>query len=85
MNDFQLGFAKKVKAPVIVVASMPPNQLLNPLIGNPLEVAYVPSINDSVEKGKALTFRQRLTGYVSSVFFEIFSCLSERRNRNLYK
>jgi len=85
MNDFQLGFAKKVKAPVIVLATMPPNQMLNPLIGNPLEVAYVPSINDSVEKGKGLTFRQRLTSYVTSVSFALFQYLTERRNRKLFK
>ncbi|KAH8349075.1 hypothetical protein KR084_004052 [Drosophila pseudotakahashii] len=85
MNDYQLGFAKKVNAPVIVVASMPPMQMLNSLIGNPLEVAYVPSMNDFVEKGKVMSFRQRLTGYVTSVFFELFNYLSERRNRNLYK
>jgi len=85
MNDFQLGFAKKVNAPVIVLATMPPNQMLNPLIGNPLEVAYVPSINDSVEKGKGLTFRQRLTSYVTSVSFALFQHLTERRNRKLFK
>ncbi|KAI8044595.1 UDP-glucosyltransferase 2 [Drosophila gunungcola] len=85
MNDFQLGFARKVNAPVIVVATIPPNQLLNPLIGNPLEVAYVPAINDSAEKGKAMTFRQRLTGYTKSLFFGIFTFLTDRRNRNLYK
>ncbi|XP_016948374.1 UDP-glycosyltransferase UGT5 [Drosophila biarmipes] len=85
MNDYQLAFARKVQAPVIVVATMPPNQLLNPLIGNPLEVSYVPSINDSVEKGKGMTFRQRLSGFATSLFFEFFSYLSERRNRYLYK
>ncbi|XP_017084632.2 LOW QUALITY PROTEIN: UDP-glycosyltransferase UGT5 [Drosophila eugracilis] len=85
MNDFQLGFAKKVNAPVIVVATMPPNQLLNPLIGNPLEVSYVPSIDGSVEKGKGMTFRQRLSGYVTSVFFEFFNFLTVRRNQRYYK
>ncbi|XP_016948665.1 UDP-glycosyltransferase UGT5-like [Drosophila biarmipes] len=85
MNDFQLGFAKKVKAPVIVVATMAPNQLVNPLIGNPLEVSYVPSISDSVEKGKGLPFKQRLTNYVSSVSLGLFQYLTERRNRKLFK
>ncbi|XP_017113513.1 UDP-glucosyltransferase 2-like [Drosophila elegans] len=76
MNDFQLGFARKVNAPVIVVATMPPNQLLNPLIGNPMEVAYVPT---------AMTFWQRLTGYTKSLFFGVFTFLTDKRNRNLYK
>jgi len=85
MNVYQLGFAKKVKAPVIVVATMPPNQLLNPLIGNPLEIAYVPSISDSVEKGKGMSFRQRLAGYSSSFFFGIFDFVTQRRSKRLYK
>ncbi|XP_017040209.1 UDP-glycosyltransferase UGT5 [Drosophila ficusphila] len=85
MNDFQMGFAKKVNAPIIAVATMPPNQLLNSLIGNPLEVSYVPAFDDSLEKGKGLTFWQRLTGYTKSVFFVGFNYLTERRNRRLYK
>ncbi|XP_033166996.1 UDP-glucuronosyltransferase 2B14 [Drosophila mauritiana] len=85
MNDYQLGFAKKVNAPVIVVATMPPNQLLNPLIGNPLEVAYVPSMSDSVEKGKGMSFRQRLAVYSSSLSFEIFNFVTQRRCKKLYK
>ncbi|XP_016948422.1 UDP-glucosyltransferase 2 [Drosophila biarmipes] len=83
MNDFQLGFARKVNAPVIVVATMPPNQMLNPLIGNPLEISYAGS-ND-VEQGKGATFKQRLTSYITSYAFGIFTYLSEKRNRELYK
>ncbi|XP_037732131.1 UDP-glucosyltransferase 2-like [Drosophila subpulchrella] len=83
MNDFQLGFARKVNAPVIVVATMAPNQMLNPLIGNPLEISYAGS-ND-VEKGKGATFMQRLASYIISCVFGIFTLFSEKRNRNLYK
>jgi len=83
MNDFQLGFARKVNAPVIVVATMAPNPMLNPLIGNPLEISYAGS-ND-VEKGKGATFMQRLVSYIISCVFGIFTLFSEKRNRNLYK
>uniref|UniRef100_A0A6P4FVJ1 UDP-glucuronosyltransferase 2B17-like n=1 Tax=Drosophila rhopaloa TaxID=1041015 RepID=A0A6P4FVJ1_DRORH len=85
MNEVQLGLARKVNAPVIVVATLPPNQLMNSLIGNPLEVAYVPPLGDSVEKGRTMSFLKRLTGYTTSLFFGIITFLTDRRNRNLYK
>ncbi|XP_016991507.1 UDP-glucosyltransferase 2-like [Drosophila rhopaloa] len=85
LNEVQLGLARKVNAPVIVVGTLPPNQLMNSLIGNPLEVAYVPPMGDSVERGRAMSFLQRLTGYTSSLFFGIVTYLTDRRNRNLYE
>ncbi|XP_039493155.1 UDP-glucosyltransferase 2-like [Drosophila santomea] len=84
MNDFQLGFAKKVNAPVIVLATMPPNQLLNPLVGNPQEVSYA-GISNPEEGSKAVTFQSRLASYMQSLGFGVFSYLSERRNRKWYK
>ncbi|XP_017033758.1 UDP-glycosyltransferase UGT5-like [Drosophila kikkawai] len=85
MNDFQLGFARKVNAPVIIVATMPPNQMLNPFIGNPLELSYVPSMDDSVEKGKGMSFRQRMSTLVASLSFRVLTHIFDRNNRNLYK
>ncbi|XP_033164772.1 UDP-glucuronosyltransferase 2C1 [Drosophila mauritiana] len=84
INDFQLGFARKVNAPVIVLATMPPNQLLNPLIGNPLEVSYA-GITNPLEGSNAVTFQLRLANYMQSVVFGVVSHLAERRNRNWYK
>ncbi|EDW97151.1 uncharacterized protein Dyak_GE26220 [Drosophila yakuba] len=84
MNDFQLGFAKKVNAPVIVVVTLPPNQLLNHLIGNPLEVSYAPAFSAPLERGKGLTFHQRLVAYGTSFFFGVYAYLTEKRNRKLY-
>ncbi|KAH8282529.1 hypothetical protein KR054_008203, partial [Drosophila jambulina] len=84
MNDFQLGFARKVNAPVVVVATMPPNQMLNPLIGNPLEVSYVPSMDDSLEKGKGMSFRQRAGSLFASLSFRLISYFFDKRNNDLY-
>ncbi|KAH8383516.1 hypothetical protein KR009_009067 [Drosophila setifemur] len=84
MNNYQLGFARKVNAPVIVLATMPPNQMLNELIGNPLEVSYVASMSESLEPGKAMTFSQRLAGYATSWGFGLFMHLTESRNKKLY-
>ncbi|XP_041448268.1 UDP-glucosyltransferase 2-like [Drosophila obscura] len=85
MNDYQMGFAKKVNAPLIVLATMPPNMLLNPLVGNPNEIAYVPSINDAVEKGKGMSFKQRIKCFIMTAGFGVFAKITENRNRNTYK
>uniref|UniRef100_A0A6P4EW00 UDP-glucuronosyltransferase 1-6 n=1 Tax=Drosophila rhopaloa TaxID=1041015 RepID=A0A6P4EW00_DRORH len=76
MNDYQLGFARKVNAPVIVLAPGPPNQMLNSLIGNP---------HDPVEKDKNMTFGQRLDSYITSLIYGIFVRQIDRLNREFYK
>ncbi|XP_017152203.1 UDP-glucuronosyltransferase 2B1-like [Drosophila miranda] len=85
LNDYQMGFAQKLKAPVIVVATLPPNPLFNYLIGNPEEPSCVPSINDSVEKGKGLSFSQRLSSYMTGIGYKVFSKLAEKQNKKAYK
>lgn len=76
MNDYQLGFARKVNAPVVVLAPSPPSQMLNSLIGNP---------HDKVEKEKGMTFGQRLDSYISSLLYGIFLRQIDQRNRQYYK
>ncbi|XP_016994208.2 UDP-glucosyltransferase 2 [Drosophila takahashii] len=76
MNDYQLGFARKVNAPVIVLAPGPPSQMLNYLIGNP---------HDVVEKDKDMSFGQRLDGYITSLFYQVFVRQIDQRNRQFYK
>ncbi|KAH8334173.1 hypothetical protein KR059_007142 [Drosophila kikkawai] len=85
MSDFHLGFARKVNAPVIIVATILPNQMLNPLIGNPSEVSYVPPFSDSIEKGKSVSFRQRLVSFTTSFFLGLYMRFSDRRSQNLYE
>ncbi|XP_033249912.1 UDP-glucuronosyltransferase 2B1-like [Drosophila miranda] len=85
LNYYQMGFAQKVKAPVIVVATSQPWLLLNNLIGNPEELSYVPDLNDSVEKGKGMTFRQRLINYLMGIGYKVFAKITERRNKMVYK
>eukprot|EP00099_Drosophila_melanogaster_P014819 NP_523607.1 UDP-glycosyltransferase 37a1 [Drosophila melanogaster] len=75
MNDYQLGFARKVNAPVVVLAPSPPSQMLNSLIGNP---------HDKVEKEKGMTFGQRLDSYISSLLYGIFLRQIDQRNRQYY-
>ncbi|XP_017056743.2 UDP-glucosyltransferase 2 [Drosophila ficusphila] len=75
MNDYQLGFARKVNAPVVVLAPGPPSQMLNSLIGNP---------NDPVEKNKDMTFGDRLDNFITSLFYGIFVQQINQRNRDYY-
>ncbi|XP_017095573.2 UDP-glycosyltransferase UGT5-like [Drosophila bipectinata] len=84
MNEYQLGFARKVKAPIVLVALMPPNQMIGPLIGNPLEGSFLSADKDAGEKGQASSFRQRLTNFFYGQFFKLFNYLSERRNIDFY-
>jgi len=76
MNDYQLGFARKVNAPVIVLAPSPPGQMLNSLIGNP---------NDPIEKDKNTSFAQRLDSFITNLFYQVFVLQIDQRNRRFYK
>ncbi|EDW46337.1 GM23331 [Drosophila sechellia] len=76
MNDYQFGFARKVNAPVVVLATSPPSQMLNSLIGNP---------HDKVEKEIGMTFGQRLDSYINSLLYGIFMSQIDQRNRQYFK
>ncbi|XP_041674390.1 UDP-glycosyltransferase UGT5 [Drosophila eugracilis] len=76
MNDYQLGFARKVNAPVVVLAPNPPSQMLNSLIGSPY---------DPVDKNKDMSFGQRLDSYITSLVYGIFERQIDQRNRQYYK
>ncbi|XP_037708427.1 UDP-glycosyltransferase UGT5 [Drosophila subpulchrella] len=76
MNDYQLGFARKVNAPVIVLAPSPPGQMLNSLIGNP---------SDPIEKDKNTSFAQRLDSFITNLFYQVFVRQIDQRNRRFYK
>ncbi|XP_043643599.1 UDP-glycosyltransferase UGT5 [Drosophila teissieri] len=75
MNDYQLGFARKVNAPVVVLAPSSPSQMLNSLIGNP---------HDKVQKEEGMTFGQRLDSYITSLLYGIFVRQIDQRNRQYY-
>ncbi|XP_068151167.1 UDP-glycosyltransferase UGT5-like [Drosophila tropicalis] len=85
MNNYQLGLARKLKAPVVITAPMPPSLMLNVLIGNPSEMTYVPSFTLAVEKGKPMTFTQRLINFASHLAFKTALTLQESRNVKTYK
>ncbi|EDW76288.1 uncharacterized protein Dwil_GK14742 [Drosophila willistoni] len=85
MNGYQLGLARKLKAPVIIVETILPSVMLSDIIGNPNELPYVPEFTLSVDKGKPMTFSQRLENVFSNLAFKVALFLQESRNEKVYK
>lgn len=67
LNDFQLGVAHKLKVPVIVAWMQAPIPVIDSLVGNPLETAYVPILGLTSERGKPLGFVQRVTNFAMNL------------------
>ncbi|EDW76287.2 uncharacterized protein Dwil_GK14743 [Drosophila willistoni] len=84
MNNYQLGLAQKLKAPVVIAASVPPSEIMNYLIGNPAELAYVPTFQIAVEKNQGMTFGQRLKNYIASLGSSVFVTYLENKNGKIY-
>ncbi|KAH8262908.1 hypothetical protein KR044_001794, partial [Drosophila immigrans] len=85
LNSYQLGIAHKLNAPVVIAASMPPNEIFNSVVGNPSSTSYVPAMNMAVEKGQAMTFAQRIQNFFTNTAMEIFFAILENYNSNAYK
>ncbi|XP_034099524.2 UDP-glucosyltransferase 2-like isoform X2 [Drosophila albomicans] len=85
LNTYQLGIAHKFKAPAIVAASMPPNQLFDGIVGNPSSISYLPSIGMAVERGQAMTFVQRIQNLFANAALEVLFAILEIYNVNSYK
>ncbi|XP_055841744.1 UDP-glycosyltransferase UGT5-like [Episyrphus balteatus] len=67
-NEFLLGVAAHFKCPVIMSFTVRPFPYVNKLMGNPLELSYVPSL---VGGGKQpMGFFDRLKNFLFIVFFE---------------
>ncbi|KAH8415130.1 hypothetical protein KR215_005135, partial [Drosophila sulfurigaster] len=85
LNTYQLGIAHKFKAPAIVAASMPPNQLFDGIVGNPSSISYLPSIGMAVERGHSMTFVQRIQNLFANAALEVLFAILEIYNVNSYK
>jgi len=85
LNSYQIGIAHKLKVPIVMVAPMPPNEIFNSIFGIPNAYSYVPIMNGSVEKGRSLTFIQRIKNLFSIAAMNIFFSILERNNANAYK
>lgn len=76
LNDFQLGLAHKLQVPVIVAWMQAPIPVINSFVGNPQEISYVPIMGASAERGKAMSFVQRVENFAKNLalhgFAEVF-------------
>ncbi|XP_051858762.1 UDP-glucosyltransferase 2-like isoform X1 [Drosophila albomicans] len=85
LNTYQLGIAHKLKAPVVVAASMPPNEIFNTVVGNPSVASFVPAMNMAVERGQIMTFVQRVQNFLTNIAMKVFFAILENYNANSYK
>ncbi|XP_061391167.1 UDP-glucosyltransferase 2-like [Musca vetustissima] len=70
-NTFELGAAAKFKAPLAISWSGPSMAMTDALIGNPLEIAYVPNINMAVKAGEKMSLLQRIQNVFMNGFMDI--------------
>ncbi|XP_034099526.1 UDP-glycosyltransferase UGT5-like [Drosophila albomicans] len=85
LNTYQLGIAHKLKAPVVIAATMPPNELFKGVVGNPSAASFVPAMNMAVERGETMTFVQRIQNFLTNIGIEVFLGILENNNANTYK
>ncbi|XP_023175072.2 UDP-glucuronosyltransferase 2A1-like [Drosophila hydei] len=84
-NSFQIGIAQKLRVPVVLATSMFPSGVFNPMLGNTHSQAYVPAMFLSVEKGRAMSFGQRLINYITINMVEIITYLIDKDNKKYYE
>jgi len=82
LNNYQLGIGHKLKVPIIIVSAMP---ISNSILGNPNGYSYVPGKNMGVEKGRVMTFSQRMMNFFSHMAMQVFFSILENNNANAYK
>ncbi|XP_070133680.1 UDP-glycosyltransferase UGT5-like [Drosophila bipectinata] len=84
-NDFQLGIAHKLKVPVIAAFPQQPLEFIASIVGNPSSLSSAPGMLNSVEKGKVMSFGQRLKEVLLSWGHSAVIKLVEHRNRQRYR
>ncbi|KAH8404802.1 hypothetical protein KR222_003851, partial [Zaprionus bogoriensis] len=85
MNNYQIGLAHKLKAPVVLAVSLPPIELINPVFGNPDSESHVPALNIAVENGRPMSFVLRVKNFISAQFMKLFFWVVENSNAKAYK
>lgn len=85
MNNYQLGLAQKLKAPVVLAASMNPGEIFNNMFGNPHVSSFVPSMSVAIEKGGVMSFTQRVKNLMMGYAVELLFSFIEYDNAKKYK
>ncbi|XP_073821722.1 UDP-glucosyltransferase 2-like [Musca autumnalis] len=84
-NIFQLGAAAKFKAPVAISWSGPSMIMTDTLIGNPLEMSYVPNMNMALNVGEKMSFLRRIQNIMMNGFFDLIMKIMDFRSEGFYK
>lgn len=80
LNDFLIGVAGHFKCPIIINFSASPTQHMAKLMGNPLELSYVPDLLTGLQQ--PMGFFERVVNYVfSGVQFLLFQILNHQMNQ----
>ncbi|KAL7739944.1 hypothetical protein ACLKA6_013132 [Drosophila palustris] len=85
MNNYQIGIAHKLKVPVVMASAIPLGEMFNGMLGNPNAFSYVPAMGQTVEKGLAMTFVQRVKNYFSILGMKVFMHILENNSAKAYK
>ncbi|CAD7078253.1 unnamed protein product [Hermetia illucens] len=83
-NTFQIGVAAHFKCPIVMTFTHRPMKVVNDIIGNPLEVTYVPEL--FMEAAQPLGFLDRVKNLLMVLLMNIsFGPYLDYRMENLYK
>lgn len=83
-NMFQIGVAAHFKCPIILSFMQRPMKLINDIVGNPVEITYVPELfNENIQP---LDFFERVKNFLMVVLMDLtFRPYLDYRIENLYK
>lgn len=83
MNDFQMGLAAHFQCPIVTLWVVRPVLQINGFVGNPLEMAYVPTL--SSHQQPPLDFLQRVKNYITACMESTFMAYQAYRTQQLYE
>ncbi|EDW28731.1 GL18788 [Drosophila persimilis] len=85
LNDFQLGFAAKLRCPVILSWVGIPMPLMDSQVGNIDDPAYVPSLNVALEPGQlTMGFGMRFVNFFKHSFLKIVDVFMRQKMNDYY-
>lgn len=84
MNDFMLGLGAHFQCPIVISFMVQPIVPINEMIGNPLEISYVPSLLMDIRP--PMTFGIRIKNFIAIGFERwIMGSLMKWKNNQLYR
>ncbi|XP_039960354.1 UDP-glycosyltransferase UGT4-like [Bactrocera neohumeralis] len=83
MNDFQMGLAAHFQCPIVVLWVVRPALQVNGLVGNPLEMAYVPNISSHLQQ--PMEFLQRVKNCITTWLESALMAYLDYRTQQLYE